>query len=65
MIRISILVALTASLTAAAAQAAEAPAEIKLGTLYASTGRYASLSMPLTTASNSGSIKRMPRAEST
>jgi branched-chain amino acid transport system substrate-binding protein len=47
MIRISILVALTASLTAAAAQAAEAPAEIKLGTLYASTGRYASLSMPL------------------
>jgi len=47
MIRISILVALTASLTAAAAQAAEAPAEIKLGTLYASSGRFASLSMPL------------------
>ena len=47
MIRISILVALTASLTAAAVQAADAPAEIKLGTLYASTGRFASLSMPL------------------
>ena len=47
MIRISILVALTASMTAAAVQAADAPAEIKLGTLYASTGRFASLSMPL------------------
>ncbi len=47
MIRISILVALTASLSAAAVQAADAPAEIKLGTLYASTGRFASLSMPL------------------
>jgi len=47
MIRISILVALTAAMTAAAVQAADAPAEIKLGTLYASTGRFASLSMPL------------------
>jgi branched-chain amino acid transport system substrate-binding protein len=47
MIRISILVALTASLSAAAVQAADAPAEIKLGTLYASSGRFASLSMPL------------------
>jgi len=47
MIRISILVALTASLSAAAVEAADAPAEIKLGTLYASTGRFASLSMPL------------------
>ena len=47
MIRISILVALAASLTAPAVQAADAPAEIKIGTLYASTGRFASLSMPL------------------
>ena len=47
MIRISILVALTASMTAAAVQAADAPAEIKLGTLYASSGQFASLSMPL------------------
>src|SRR5260370_13418831 len=29
------------------ARAAEAPAEIKLGTLYASSGRYASISMPV------------------
>jgi branched-chain amino acid transport system substrate-binding protein len=47
MIRISILVALTVSLTAAVAQAVDAPSEIKLGTLYASSGRFASLSMPL------------------
>jgi branched-chain amino acid transport system substrate-binding protein len=47
MIRISILVALTASLSAAAVPAADAPSEIKLGTLYASSGRFASLSMPL------------------
>jgi len=33
--------------TATALQAAEAPAEIKLGTLYASSGRYASISMPV------------------
>jgi branched-chain amino acid transport system substrate-binding protein len=32
---------------AVAARAAEAPAEIKLGTLYASSGRYASISMPV------------------
>ena len=31
----------------AAAQAADAPAEIKLGTLYASSGRYASISLPV------------------
>jgi branched-chain amino acid transport system substrate-binding protein len=37
--------ALFASLCAA--QAADAPAEIKLGTLYASSGRYASISMPV------------------
>ena len=30
-----------------AAQAADAPPEIKLGTLYASSGRYASISMPV------------------
>jgi branched-chain amino acid transport system substrate-binding protein len=36
---------LLASLTAA--QAADAPAEITLGTLYASSGRYASISMPV------------------
>jgi branched-chain amino acid transport system substrate-binding protein len=30
-----------------AARAAEAPREIKLGTLYASSGRYASISMPV------------------
>jgi branched-chain amino acid transport system substrate-binding protein len=30
-----------------AASAAEAPAEIKLGSLYASSGRYASISMPV------------------
>src|ERR1700722_15471282 len=31
----------------AQAYAAEAPAEIKIGTLYASSGRYASISMPV------------------
>ena len=47
MIRLSIFAALLASATISAAQAAEAPAEIKLGTLYASSGRYASISMPV------------------
>jgi branched-chain amino acid transport system substrate-binding protein len=47
MIRLSIFAALLASATAGAAQAAEAPAEIKLGTLYASSGRFASISMPV------------------
>ena len=32
------------------AYAADAPAEIKLGTLYASSGRYASISMPVHSA---------------
>ncbi|MDB5656842.1 MAG: amino acid transporter substrate-binding protein, partial [Tardiphaga sp.] len=32
---------------AAPAFAADAPAEIKIGTLYASSGRYASISMPV------------------
>jgi len=45
--RLAMVAALTASLTAAAAQAADAPAEIKLGTLYASSGRFASISMPV------------------
>ncbi len=47
MIRLSIVAALLASLTSAAVQAADAPAEIKLGTLYASSGRFASISMPV------------------
>src|ERR1700732_3879219 len=34
----------------AQAYAAEAPAEIKIGTLYASSGRYASISMPVYSA---------------
>src|SRR6201993_1256035 len=39
---------LVAGLTfAAPAMAADAPAEIKIGTLYASSGRYASISMPV------------------
>jgi len=52
MIRPSILAALfSAALLAPAAttsvRAADAPAEIKLGTLYASSGRYASISLPV------------------
>ncbi|MDA9410928.1 MULTISPECIES: amino acid ABC transporter substrate-binding protein [unclassified Bradyrhizobium] len=44
----SVGVALVAGLTfAAPALAADAPAEIKIGTLYASSGRYASISMPV------------------
>jgi len=35
---------------AAPAVAADAPAEIKIGTLYASSGRYASISMPVFSA---------------
>src|SRR5260221_6132930 len=35
---------------AAQAFAADAPAEIKIGTLYASSGRYASISMPVHSA---------------
>ena len=46
MTRLAILAALMASLTTAV-QAADAPAEIKLGTLYASSGRFASISMPV------------------
>ena len=35
---------------AAPAMAADAPAEIKIGTLYASSGRFASISMPVFSA---------------
>jgi branched-chain amino acid transport system substrate-binding protein len=46
--RLAIVAALMAPLTTAtAAPAADAPAEIKLGTLYASSGRFASISMPV------------------
>ena len=38
---------LSLGLLSITASAAEAPAEIKLGTLYASSGRYASISMPV------------------
>ncbi|HML07376.1 MAG TPA: amino acid ABC transporter substrate-binding protein [Xanthobacteraceae bacterium] len=47
MIRLSIFAALMVLVTSAAVQAADAPAEIKLGTLYASSGRYASISLPV------------------
>ncbi len=47
MIRLSIFAALIASVATASARAADAPAEIKLGTLYASSGRFASISMPV------------------
>src|ERR1700688_2543890 len=45
-IRLSPFVALLASIVGAA-YAAEAPKEIALGTLYASSGRFASISMPV------------------
>ena len=45
------LVALAAAVTLAGpAVAGDAPAEIKIGTLYASSGRYASISMPVHSA---------------
>jgi branched-chain amino acid transport system substrate-binding protein len=47
MIRLLIFAALLVSATLTSVQAADAPAEIKLGTLYASAGRYASISMPV------------------
>src|ERR1700744_4545880 len=47
----TVCTALIAGLTfAAPAFAADAPAEIKIGTLYASSGRYASISMPVYSA---------------
>jgi len=45
--RNAILAAAMALLMTASAQAADAPKDIKLGTLYASSGRYASISMPV------------------
>ena len=47
MIRLLTMVAVFASMAAISARAADAPAEIKLGTLYASSGRYASISLPV------------------
>ena len=47
MIRLSIFAVLLALVAAGSVQAADAPAEIKLGTLYASSGRYASISLPV------------------
>jgi branched-chain amino acid transport system substrate-binding protein len=46
-IRQSIFAAVVASLASTAVHAADAPAEIKLGTLYAGSGRYASISQPV------------------
>ena len=47
MTRNAIVAAAMALLTTAGAQAADSPKDIKLGTLYASSGRYASISMPV------------------
>ena len=47
MIRPAMTAILLASLAGAAARAADAPTEIRLGTLYASSGRYASISLPV------------------
>ena len=47
MFRLLTMAALLAATAAVSAQAADAPAEIKLGTLYASSGRYASISLPV------------------
>jgi branched-chain amino acid transport system substrate-binding protein len=46
-IRHAIFAIIMTSLTSASVHAADAPAEIKLGTLYASSGRFASISMPV------------------
>ncbi len=47
MIRHTLLAALSSLALVTPAVAAEAPAEIKLGALYASSGRFASISMPV------------------
>ena len=47
MIRTLLSVALLALLSVGRADAASPPAELKIGTLYASSGRYASISMPV------------------
>lgn len=50
MLRFTGAALLAGLLTSANAMAAEAPAEIKIGTLYASAGRFASISMPVFSA---------------
>jgi branched-chain amino acid transport system substrate-binding protein len=47
MIRLSLVAALLAAVATTSVRAADAPSEIKLGTLYASSGRYASISLPV------------------
>jgi len=47
MFRLSILATLLAVTATVSARGADAPAEIKLGTLYASSGRYSSISLPV------------------
>ncbi len=47
MLRVTGAVVLAGLTFAAQAFAADAPAEIKIGTLYASSGRYPSISMPV------------------
>jgi branched-chain amino acid transport system substrate-binding protein len=50
MIRTSLAALAAVATLAGPAFAADAPAEIKIGTLYASSGRYASISMPVYSA---------------
>ena len=50
MLRRMLAASAVATALAAPACAADAPAEIKIGTLYASSGRYASISMPVFSA---------------
>jgi branched-chain amino acid transport system substrate-binding protein len=50
MIRKSLAALAAVATLAGPAFAADAPAEIKIGTLYASSGRYASISMPVYSA---------------
>src|SRR5579863_828044 len=49
-VMLRVVVAALAGLFAAQAYAADAPTEIKIGTLYASSGRFASISMPVYTS---------------
>ena len=59
------LAALAAAVTLAApAFAADVPSEIKIGTLYASSGRYASISMPVYSALKLWADQKKPRAAS-
>ena len=50
MLRMTSALVLAGMTFAAPAFAVDAPAEIKIGTLYASSGRYASISMPVFSA---------------